>query len=105
MLKGLHEYPPHCTHLIKGSDDAGHPDDSLARERIFSQPVSYRSKSGVRTRHPTSPLLLMTSVLSAAGLMCKFNFVSSGLSRSTVQSSLVRFSPVISDTHLTDGLR
>ena len=49
MLKGLHEYPPHFTHSIKGSDDAGHPDDSLARESIFSQPVSYRSKFGVRT--------------------------------------------------------
>ena len=36
----------HCT-LLKGSDHTGHPDESLARESIFSQPVT-GCKSKVR---------------------------------------------------------
>ena len=35
------------THLVKGSDHTGHPDESLARESIFSQPVT-GCKSKVR---------------------------------------------------------
>ena len=30
----------YSTHLVNGSDYTGHPDESLARERIFSQPVT-----------------------------------------------------------------
>ena len=39
QAKGLALY---STHLVKGSDHTGHPDESLAKESIFSQPVSYR---------------------------------------------------------------
>ena len=30
----------YSTHLVKGSDYTGHPAESLARENIFSQPVT-----------------------------------------------------------------
>ena len=30
----------YSTHLVNGSDYTGHPDESLARESIFSQPVT-----------------------------------------------------------------
>ena len=32
----------YSTHLVKGSDHTCHPDELLAKESIFSQPVSYR---------------------------------------------------------------
>ena len=35
QAKGLTLY---STHLVNGSDHTGHPDESLARESIFSQP-------------------------------------------------------------------
>ena len=37
----------YSTHLVKGSDHTGHPNESLARESIFSQPVT-GCKSKVR---------------------------------------------------------
>ena len=37
----------YSTHLVKGSDHTGHPAESLARESIFSQPVT-GSKSKAR---------------------------------------------------------
>ena len=51
-------------------------------EKAFSHSqLAIGASLGWRQLHPTSPLLLMWSVLSAAGLIiiCKLNFVSSGL--------------------------
>ena len=49
--------------LGQGTNYAGHPDESLARESVYSRPVT-GCKSGVRgwvytqfTRHSTSPIL------------------------------------------------
>ena len=91
--------------LGQGTDYAGHPDESLARQSVYSRPVT-GCKSGVKARvytqfkrHPTSPIpFVVVSCLSYTLL----NFVSGSLltyfwhfhESSPVQSSPLQSSPV-----------
>ena len=63
--------PLYFTHLVKGSDYAGHPNKSLAKESVHSWGVS--PGWGQRfTWHPTSPVLLVSSVVVSCWSLASF---------------------------------
>ena len=46
----MNTLPLYCIRLVKGSDYASHPDESLAREEFTHSQLQDVAKSGVRAR-------------------------------------------------------
>ena len=85
--------------MLRGSDYVGHPNESLARESVYSQSVT-GCKSRLRTRIYTASHKTNTTVVRSVVVSCwsytYAQFVSSGLL--SWEFSAVHFSPLISDS-------
>ena len=99
--------------LGQWSEYAGHPDETLARQSVYSRPVT-QCKSGVNARvytasHKPNTIVVRSVVVSCWSCIRMLNFVSGGLLtyfRGFCESSPVQpvhFSPVISDTHTIES--